>query len=204
MTSPAQSIDELVLPLVNAAGLELWDVDVNPRVVRVLVDRPGGVDLEAITGLARAVSDAFDSREDLAPSSNYQLEVSSPGIERTLRTPAHYQRYVGSTIAVKTAILVAGTRRLEGVLVAADESGITMRLEDGGPDAGPTQLTYEQIQKARAVLVWGPAPRKSAAKSPATKSTAGKSKAGAASAARRGTGSGAGGDQSNRMKDVAR
>jgi ribosome maturation factor RimP len=204
MTSPAQSIDELVLPLVNAAGLELWDVDVNPRVVRVLVDRPGGVDLEAITGLARAVSDAFDSREDLAPSSNYQLEVSSPGIERTLRTPAHYQRYIGSTIAVKTAVLIAGTRRLEGVLVAADDAGITIKLEDGGPDEGPTQLTYEQIQKARAVLVWGPAPKKSAAKGPSTKSTAGKSKTGAASAARRGTGSDAGGDQSNRMKDVAR
>jgi ribosome maturation factor RimP len=204
MTSPAQSIDELVLPLVNAAGLELWDLDVNPRVVRVLVDRPGGVDLEAITGLARAVSDAFDSREDLAPSTNYQLEVSSPGIERTLRTLAHYRRYIGSTIAVKTAVLIAGTRRLEGVLVAADDAGITMQLADGGSDEGPTVLTYEQIQKARVVLVWGPAPRKSAAKSPATKSKSGKSKSGAASAARHGSGPGAGGDQSNRMKDVAR
>ncbi len=131
-------------------------------------------------------------------------KVSSPGIERTLRTPAHYQRYIGSTIAVKTAVLIAGTRRLEGVLLAADHAGITMKLEDGGVDEGPTELTYEQIQKARAVLVWGPAPKKSAAKGPATRSAAKKAKTGAASTARRDTGSGAGGDQSDRMKDVAR
>jgi ribosome maturation factor RimP len=156
MTSPAQSIDELVLPLATAAGLELWDIEVNPRVVRVLVDCDGGVDLESIADLARTVSAALDEHEDLTPSSNYQLEVSSPGVERTLRTPRHFRRYVGSTVAVKTAVLVAGSRRLQGVLLSADDTGITVEL-----DQGATALPYAQVQKARTVLIWGPAPKPS-------------------------------------------
>ena len=151
MTSPAQLIGELVQPLVTAAELELWDVEANPRAVRVLVDRPGGVDLEALTDLARAVSAALDGRDDLSPGSQYQLEVSSPGVERTLRTPTPYQRYVGAEVSVKTEAPVDGSRRLQGVLLAADDAGITIDLPEGAKD-----LTYDQIQKARTVLVWGP------------------------------------------------
>jgi ribosome maturation factor RimP len=151
MASPAQSIDELVLPLVTAAGLELWDVEVNPKVVRVLVDRPGGIDLEAVAGLARVVSAALDDHGELAPSHEYQLEVGSPGVERTLRTPRHYQRYIGTTVAVKTAVPVAGSRRLQGVLRAADDAGISIEL-----DAGVQALRYEEIQRAHTVVFWGP------------------------------------------------
>ncbi|MDQ6617167.1 MAG: ribosome maturation factor RimP [Actinomycetota bacterium] len=151
MTSPAQSIGELVEPLVGAAGLELWDVEVNPRAVRVLVDRPGGVDLESLTDLARVVSAALDGREQLTPGSQYQLEVSSPGVERALRTPSHYERYVGTTVMVKTEAPIDGSRRLEGVLLAADTEGITLDLPTGA-----MSLRYHQIQKARTVLVWGP------------------------------------------------
>ena len=154
MASPTQLtqlIGELVEPLVTAAGLELWDVEVNPRAVRVLVDRPDGVDLDSLATVARVVSAALDDREELTPGSQYQLEVSSPGVERTLRTPSHYQRFVGSTVAVKTEVPVDGSRRLEGILLAADGSGITVVVADQ-----PTELPYDQIQKAHTVLVWGP------------------------------------------------
>ncbi len=154
MTSPAHLIGELVGPLVVAAGLELWDVEVNPRAVRVLVDRPGGVDLESLTTLARAVSAALDGRDDLSPGNDYQLEVSSPGVERTLRTPSHYQRFVGTEVSVKTVAPVDGSRRLQGILQAADARGITIGVAEGARD-----LTYEQIQKAHTVLVWGPQPK---------------------------------------------
>lgn len=218
MTSPAQTIDELVLPLVSAAGLELWDVEITPQMVRVLVDRPGGIDLDAVADVARTVSAALDSHEDLTPSSNYQLEVSSPGVERTLRTPSHFQRYVGTVVAVKTATPVAGSRRLQAVLSAVDDDSITLALDDG-----PTHLRFDQIQKARAVLVWGPAAKnsgsknsgaknsgsknsaakKSVAKKSVAKNSAGKSNAGAAPGSRRGTASAAA-DASERIKDVAR
>jgi ribosome maturation factor RimP len=151
MTGPAQSIGELVEPLAIAAGLELWDVEVNPRMVRVLVDRDGGVDLDSLAHLARAVSAALDGRDELTPGTQYQLEVSSPGVERTLRRPGHYQRYVGTTISVKTTTPVAGSRRLQGVLLAADGNGITLE----GPQ-GAVELRYDQIQKARTVVVWEP------------------------------------------------
>ncbi|HEX3541268.1 MAG TPA: ribosome maturation factor RimP [Acidimicrobiales bacterium] len=188
-TSPAQSIDELVLPLVAAAGLDLWDVEINPRMVRILVDRPGGIDLETVAGVARAISAALDERDDLAPSHNYQLEVGSPGVERTLRTVAHYQRFIGATIAVKTAVAVDGARRLQGVLLASDDTGITV-----GADQGPVTLTYQQIQKAHTVLIWGPA----------AKSSAAAPRARASAKAPRGAGPAPSGDRPERMKDVAR
>jgi ribosome maturation factor RimP len=164
MTSPTQStgvaaIGELVEPLVIATGLELWDVEVNPRAVRILVDRPGGVDLEALSTLAKDVSAALDGREDLTPGSQYQLEVSSPGVERTLRTVSHFQRYVGREVSVKTEAPLegdrSGSRRLQGVLVAADATGITLQLSTGA-----TELRFDQISKARTVLIWGPKPKK--------------------------------------------
>jgi ribosome maturation factor RimP len=160
---PAQSIGDLIEPLVIAAGLELWDVEINPQAVRVLADRPGGVDLQSLTDLARAVSTALDGREDLTPGSQYQLEVSSPGVERVLRTPNHFQRFVGTEIAVKTNAPIDGARRLQGVLLAADDTGITLGVAERTND-----LKYHQIQKARAVLVWGPPAKNRATKGKAT------------------------------------
>jgi ribosome maturation factor RimP len=159
MTSPAQSIGELVEPLVTTSGLELWDVEVNARAVRVLVDRPGGVDLDALTDLARLVSGALDGREELTPGNRYELEVSSPGVERSLRTPTHFQRFIGTEVNVKLDAPVDGSRRLQGVLLSADESGITVALA-----GGPTTIEYDRIQKAHTVLVWGAASKTRAAK----------------------------------------
>jgi ribosome maturation factor RimP len=170
MTSPAQSIDELVRPLATAAGLEVWDVEVNPRMVRVLVDRQGGVDLEAVAGVARLISAALDERDDLVPGRNYELEVGSPGVERTLRILSHYQRYIGATVAVKTSEVIDGSRRLQGVLQSADEAGITI-----DSDNGLIALPYEKIQKARTVLLWAP-PAKSSAAATQARAAAGASR----------------------------
>jgi ribosome maturation factor RimP len=156
MTSPAQSIGELVEPLVVAAGLELWDVEVSPRAVRVLVDRAGGVDLDSLAGLARVVSATMDAHEELSPGANYQLEVSSPGVERVLRTSSHFERYIGTEVTVKTAAPVdaSGTRRVQGALLAVDGAGITIGQADGA-----RTLSYDMIQKAHTVLIWGPQPK---------------------------------------------
>ena len=149
MVVPAQSIGQLVQPLITAAGLELWDVEAGPRSVRVLVDRPGGVDLDALADLHRKMAVLLDDRD---------LEVSSPGVERALRTPEHYRRYLGSTLRVKTAEAVDGSRRFEGLLQEADAAGITLDVA-----GAPRWLAYEQIQKAHTVFVWGPQPRPAAA-----------------------------------------
>jgi ribosome maturation factor RimP len=151
----AKMVEELVAhlqPVLAAANLELVDVEMRSGVLLVTVDRHGGVDLEALTDANRAVSSLLD---DLDPiPGHYTLEVSSPGVERNLRTPAHFAKAVGETVTVKTRPQVPGERRLRGVLVAADEHGLRLSV-DGGPEEG-VSLAYSDIDKARTVFVWGP------------------------------------------------
>jgi ribosome maturation factor RimP len=143
--------------VVHAAGLELWDVEVTAGVVRVLVDRSGGIDLDALGQVTETISTALDDR-DGGPNGRYVLEVSSPGVERVLRTPDQFRRFVGTLISVKTAEPVDGARRFRGELLDADEDGIHLAAEDG-PSDRPLAFAYDQIQKAHTVLVWGPAPK---------------------------------------------
>jgi|SRR5579884_1560946 len=145
MVVPAQSIGELVQPLVTAAGLDLWDVEVSAGTVRLLVDRPGGVDLDALADLHRQVAPVFDDCD---------LQVSSPGLERVLRTPAHYRQYLGAPVSLKTTEAIDGSRRFEGVLKEVADAGVT--LDIGGRSV---DFAYAQIQKAHTVFVWGPPPR---------------------------------------------
>src|SRR5713226_8227335 len=115
--SVVDRVRALVEPILAEDGLELFDVEFGGGRVVILADRDGGVDLDALTRATRHISDLFD-RADPIPGGRYLLEVSSPGLERTLRTPAHFQRFVGSIVSVKTTAGISGERRLRGVLVA--------------------------------------------------------------------------------------
>jgi ribosome maturation factor RimP len=141
-------------PVVIAADLELVDVELRSGVLLVTVDRPGGVDLQALTDANRAVSGVLDELDPIP--GHYSLEVSSPGVERTLRTPDHFARAVGETVSIKTRPQVPGERRLRGQLVAADEEGFELETEGA---EGRRRLSYTDIDRARTVFVWGPEPR---------------------------------------------
>jgi ribosome maturation factor RimP len=132
-----EEIRQAVLPAVLARGLEIWDVERSGATVRVLVERPGGVDLDALSELSNAISALLDRRDDLVPAGRYVLEVSSPGLERRLRDPSHFARSVGEEVALKTAEPFAGSCRLTGTLVEASETEIALRL---APDAGEGQV----------------------------------------------------------------
>jgi ribosome maturation factor RimP len=151
-------IRELAEPALASVGLELWDVEALRDVLRILVDRPGGIDLDTLTLASGVLSPMLDEHPELAPEGRYQLEVSSPGVERTLRTPDQYRRYVGTEITVKTTAPIEGARRLHGRLVAADEQSIQLQPRDAGPDTAAVEIDYDHIDKARTVLVWGPKP----------------------------------------------
>jgi ribosome maturation factor RimP len=142
-------------PVVRAADLELVDVELKSGVLLVTVDRAGGVDLEALTDANRAVSEVLDQSDPIPDK--YTLEVSSPGVERTLRTPAHFIKAVGETVTVKTRPQVPGDRRLRGELLAADEDGLELAVE--GAQEGRLRLAYSDIDRARTVFQWGPGPR---------------------------------------------
>jgi ribosome maturation factor RimP len=150
-------------PVLHASDLELVDVELRAGVLLVTVDRPGGVDLEALTDANRAVSGVLDELDPIP--GRYTLEVSSPGVERTLRTPAHFAKAVGETVSVKTRPQVAGERRLRGRLVAADEDGFELAVE--GRDGDPTRLAYGDIDRARTVFVWGAEATSGGKRSPA-------------------------------------
>ena len=150
-----QQIVEALSPAVRAAGLEIWDVERSGASVRVLVERAGGVDLDSISQLSTAISAVLDGRDDLVPAGRYILEVSSPGLERRLRSPGHFARYIGEEVTVRTAEAFNGTRRLRGTLTTATDEAITVRAE--GQDGAPIEVSVPMasIERANAVFTWG-------------------------------------------------
>jgi ribosome maturation factor RimP len=151
----ADRVRDLVLPILADRHLDLYDVEHAGGVLRVVVDREGGLDLDALSDATRAVSRALDEADPL--SSRYTLEVTSPGLERTLRTPEHFAGAVGETVKIKTAPGADNERRVEGVLDAADGLGISVRTGKG--DADIRRLTYDEVVRARTVFNWGPGTR---------------------------------------------
>ncbi|HEY9555120.1 MAG TPA: ribosome maturation factor RimP [Acidimicrobiales bacterium] len=149
----ADRVHEIIAPLVEAAGLDLYDLELAGGVLRVLVDREGGADIDAISKLTRATSRALDEHDPIAGS--YTLEVSTPGLERPLRTPQHYAGAVGTTVKVKTRPGIEGDRRVEGTVTEADAESVTVRSADGTERT----LRYDDIERARTTFEWGPTPK---------------------------------------------
>jgi ribosome maturation factor RimP len=148
-----ERVRDLIVPLVEAAELELYDLDLNGGVLQVLVDREGGADIDAVARLARSVSHALDEHDPI--DGHYTLEVSTPGLERPLRTPDHFARATGTTVKVKTKPGTEGERRVEGAITAADADGVTVRSADGATRT----LRYDEIERARTTFEWGGAPK---------------------------------------------
>jgi len=168
----AEQVAALVLPILADLGLELYDCEHAGGIVRVTVSRPAhaadqGLDLDVIALVTRLLSRELDHADPFP--GRYTLEVTSPGLERVLRRPSHYHSAIGQLIAVRLVAPVDGTRRLQGTLVAADEHGIRLRLEDVA--LTEHRLGYGQIERARTVFVWGPTPKpgKPAGKRPAAR-----------------------------------
>ncbi len=151
-----QQIAEALRPVVQAAGLEIWDVERSGATVRVLVERPGGVDLESISKVASAISATLDEHDELVPGGRYVLEVSSPGLERRLRYPGHFARYIGEEVNVKTVEPVNETRRLRGTLTGASEDDITLRISISPDETTEIRVPLESVERANTVFTWGP------------------------------------------------
>lgn len=149
----AEEVRELVTPLLGDLGLELYDVLHEGGTLRVLVDHPDGVDMEQLTVATRLVSRALD--EDDPVSGSYTLEVSSPGLERRLRTPEHFAGAVGEKVTVKLVPQAEGPRRIRGELTSSDEHG----FEVASPEGTRHRCTFDDVDTARTVFEWGPAPK---------------------------------------------
>ena len=144
-----KELETLVQPVVEAAGLELVEVQFHGGrggVLRVTVDREGGVDLDAIAEVSERISRRLDV-EGFDPGP-YTLEVSSPGVERPLRRPEEFARRIGEAVKVTTS---GGEdhRTLRGTIVEAGPEGVTVAAEDG-----VHTIRYDEIGAARTVFEW--------------------------------------------------
>lgn len=159
-TSPVvDRVTSLVAPIVTDLGLDLYDIEYTGGIVRIVVDtQPGGqagVSLENIALITRLVSREFDHSDPIP--GRYTLEVTSPGLERTLRLPRHFVREVGKTIAVRLSSALDGQRRIQGDLVSASEDTIVVRLTDNALTEVTIPLSI--VERAKTVFQWGPTPK---------------------------------------------
>ena len=131
------SLEQLIDPICRAHGVELVDVrylrEPKGAVIRVIIDRdvPGvevgsGVSLEDCTAVSRDVSTSLDVHEDLFPSSEFRLEVSSPGLERPLVKLADFERFSGREVKLKTQIPIERQRRFHGKLLRVVDQSIEL------------------------------------------------------------------------------
>ncbi len=152
MADSQAGIVSAVDPVLSSAGLELWDVEITHDTVRVLVDRPGGIDLDVLSQAAGTlVAPILDAHPELTPQGRYHLEVSSPGIERKLRRPEHFARYIGAEISLKTRVEISGGRRHRGVVIEALPAGVVVEM---GEPPVQTLVEYDSIDWARTVASW--------------------------------------------------
>ncbi len=145
----------LLAPAVAPLGVELVDVERRATLLRLVIDRPGGIDLDAIAEATKVLSAVLDEHDPF-PGHRYSLEVSSPGIERPLRTPQHFAKAEGQTVSVRTVGGGEGERRFTGRLATVDDNGFV--LEGAELPEGQKRFTYDEVQRARTVFNFGTAP----------------------------------------------
>lgn len=150
-TQLPQQIQELAEPLAEELEVELVDVEVkgqgNRRLVRLVADAEGGLDVDVIAALSRKVGGALDER-DLVPSS-YTLEVTSPGVDRPLRRPRDFVRNVGREVRVVRVEDAVGDHEVTGTVVVADEGSVTLDV-----DGAEVVIALREIDHGKVVLPW--------------------------------------------------
>jgi len=158
--SAATEIDRvraLVEPIASDLGLDVYDIERRGATIRVTLDTPPGSDsgitLDTLSLATRLVSRELDHDDPIA--GHYTLEVTSPGLERPLRTPAHFRREVGKDVTVRLRDPQADPRRVQGRLVAADDRAATLLLDDGTERV----IEFDAVDKARTVVEWDPKPK---------------------------------------------
>lgn len=185
MSSPTiDRVTALVTPICRDLGLDLYDVEFGGGQLTVTLDasadgaptvsadtatdddpprRGPGITLDVLALATRLISRELDHTDPIP--GRYTLEVTSPGLERTLRTPAHFRRALGSEVAVRLRDVTSESRRVHGVLSAADDATFTVTTAEGER----RDVAYDQVDRARTVFHWGPAPKPARSSRSATK-----------------------------------
>lgn len=124
---------ELAAPLAQSEGMEIIDIEFRQegrrggRVLRLYLDKEGGTNVDDLSRVSRQLSDLLDAHD--AIDGAYTLELSSPGINRPLKKPEHFSRYVGKRVRVRTREMIEGRRSFLGVLEGVFDENITLMQE---------------------------------------------------------------------------
>ncbi|MBT8199269.1 MAG: ribosome maturation factor RimP [Acidimicrobiia bacterium] len=147
MSRIEEQIWDILAGYLTAEDIDLDDVEVvgggKTRLCRVTLDAEGGLDSDRLTRISPAISKMLDE-SDLF-SSPYMLEISSPGLERKLRRPAHYTKSIGREVTVKTS----DRQSYKGILESVHEDQFTLSTDDGA-----VELPYADVTSAKTVFRW--------------------------------------------------
>ncbi len=150
----AGTVWDLAEPVAESLGLELWDVEYVKEgadmVLRITIDKDSGVDINDCEAMHRAIDPVLDEADPIEVS--YRLEVSSPGVERTLSRPKHFESSVGQRVEVKLYAPLNGQKKLVGVLTGADSGSFTVEN-----DSGSYTLEKSSAAKVSTLFDWNEA-----------------------------------------------
>jgi ribosome maturation factor RimP len=148
MSSRATGIEQLIRPVVEAMGYELWGLDFSPQgrgaLLRVYIEAEQGITLDDCARVSHQLSGVLDVRDPIRVP--YTLEVSSPGLDRPLFRPEQFQRYLGHRIRVRITGHMEGRRNFVGELLAVRGGDILLRQDDTD-----YTLALKAIERARLV-----------------------------------------------------
>ncbi len=148
MTDNIERIIKLIEPIVTEESCELIDVDLTSdfgqRVLRVYIDKDGGVELGDCTRVSHAIEDLLEVEDAITGA--YNLEVSSPGLNRPLRLLSHFQKAVGKIVNVVAKEKLNGRKNYKGILKGVDDGDLVITI-----DNADFSVPLDQVAKARLV-----------------------------------------------------
>ncbi|AGQ37822.1 TPA: ribosome maturation factor RimP [Mannheimia haemolytica] len=151
MATLEQKLEDLVLDSIEALGFELVGIECQRAgrflTVRLYIDKEGGVTIDDCSDVSRQVSAIFDVEDPIADK--YNLEVSSPGLDRPLFTVAHYERFIGQDVVIHLRIPMFDRRKWQGKIKQVEGDFITLTVENED-----CQFAFGNIQKANLVPVF--------------------------------------------------
>jgi len=162
MAIDLEHVREVAQRVTASSGLELVDVEFRgaggkARMLRLYIDKPGGVTHADCEAVSREVGTILDV-EDAVPGGSYTLEVSSPGLDRKLSNPEHFERFVGSRVKLMTREPIEGNRFFEGRLGSFQDGTLLLTLSTGKAKRGKPELperlvkiAFSNVEKANLV-----------------------------------------------------
>lgn len=151
MSKITEAVTELVVPIAEEVGVVLWDVEYlhtgGENYLRILIDSENGVSIDQCEEVSRALDSLLDEVDIINDS--FILEVASAGIERSLKKPIHFIKYLDSLIEVKLYAAIGGSKRYVGILSSFDGDSISLET-----DGDTLSIPLEKIARANLKFNW--------------------------------------------------